>query len=209
MNDDTIEGWRRLGNAVRDARLAQGYTSRESFAESANISVRALADLESCARTNFSDRTLTRIEDKLGWKPTTATRIARDNAAAPPPTNSGQQVPFRVGYPGAVAVKAEAAERALTALTKIPVDTATRDAEYLEILDLLGPPLVELCWQYMTRLVENNCVPGAELHPSVRQLYDNFYTVATRFCTPDPSGSYTQWLCQRRVKIDQWATNEN
>jgi len=65
--DTQLGDWRRLGERLRQARINIAHTNRENFAVACGVSVRVLSDLESGARTNFSDRVLSRLEAGLGW----------------------------------------------------------------------------------------------------------------------------------------------
>lgn len=179
------------GSAVRQARIALGYTNRENFAAACNVSVRVLSDLESAARSNFSDRVLARVEQGLQWPAGTIEQITADPDFTPPAPMPGGDLIFR---PPAfdrrpVLVDVSSVERAIAALTE-----TSRSKAAGEQVDALGGALVTLCWPYVLRLVENNCQPGNELHPAVRPLYEAFTALSSEFSPSHPSQRYAQWL---------------
>lgn len=185
--------WQRLGAAVRRARIDMGFTNRENFAESAGVSVRTLADLESGNRSNFSNRVLTALEMSLGWPSGTVSQIVSDQDFQPPAAGtSGAELIFRppVFSRRPVPVDIALIDRSIIALTE-----ASRASEKPSRTEAsLGSALVALCWPYIARLVEDNCLPGKELHPSVRPIYEAFTKVANWVSPDDPTGRYAQWL---------------
>jgi transcriptional regulator with XRE-family HTH domain len=190
MNTE-LEGWRRLGEKVRQARIDNGYTNQEAFAEECLVSVRVLSDLESGRRTNFSDRVLSRLEEGLGWPAGTMDQIVADPTFdAPGPVRSGDLM-FRppIFDRRPVHVEVAAAERAIAALTE-----ASRSGASGETVSGLGAALVSLCWSYVIRLVEDNCLPGHELHPGVRPYYEMFAALASEHAPNDPVARYAKWL---------------
>lgn len=54
--------------------------------------------------------------------------------------------------------------------------------------------LVAQIWPYVVRLVEDNVVPGRELHPAMRPLYEVFADLAEWAAPGDPQGRYANWL---------------
>lgn len=191
MDSLELEGQSRRGETVRQARIARGYTNRENFAEVCNISTRVLSDLESGARSNFSDRVISRIEQGLQWPAGTIEQITNDPEFTPPaPVAVGDlifQPPAFDRRP--VSVDVSAVERAIAALTEASRAKASGDE-----VAAMGNALVALCWPYVLRLVEDNCLPGNELHPAVRPLYSAFTALADEFPPADPSQRYAQWL---------------
>lgn len=53
---------------------------------------------------------------------------------------------------------------------------------------------LQLCWPYVTRLVEDNVKPGVEVNPAVRQQYNAFRDVQAIFAPDDSTALYVQWL---------------
>lgn len=187
-------GWDRVGAAVREARVDMGYRSRDTFAEASDVSVRVIADLESGARSNFSAKILSRVESALGWQAGTIDQLVTDPTFVLSPTSPRGDLVFHAPEfdRRPVAVDVAVVERAIAALTeaarelkgtrpKAPVQHAAEAA-------------VGLCWPYVIRLVEDNCLPGNELHPAVRPLYETFLNTAATFCPADPQTPYVRWL---------------
>jgi transcriptional regulator with XRE-family HTH domain len=190
VDDSASGGWHRLGTAVRQARIEIGYTSRENFAEASNVSVRVIADLESGARSNFSDKVLSRVESALGWVTGTMDQIVADARFVPPQPSSSDDLIFRQPEfdRRPVPVDVSAVERAMAALTETARDPQSASVKRI------AETTVGLCWPYVIRLIEDNCLPGNELHPAVRPLYETFLTVASQFSPSDPGGQYVRWL---------------
>lgn len=168
VTPDRLGGQSRRGESVRQARKALGYTNRERFAEACNISTRVLADLESGARTNFSDRVIGRIEVGLQWPSGTLDQLAADPEFTPPAPGTGRDLIFRTPTfdRRPVLVDVSVVERAMAALTD-----ASRAKASGEEVAALGSALASLCWPYVSRLVADNCRPGNELHPGVHPIY--------------------------------------
>lgn len=189
LDNAELEGWARLGQKVRQARLAVGYTNRENFAEVCNVSVRVLSDLESGVRTNFTDRVLSRLEEGLGWPAGTMNQIVADPTYNPPGPVVGGDLIFRPPTfdrrPANVDVSV--VERAIAVLSE-----ASRTSG--AAVGGLGAVLVDLCWPYVIRLIEDNCLPGTELHPAVRPFYDAFEKLAVQYAPNSPDVRYAQWL---------------
>lgn len=187
-----LEGQSRRGETVRQARIARGYTNRENFAEVCNVSTRVLSDFESGARSNFSERVISRIEEALQWPAGTIEQIASDPNFTPPAPVTGGDLIFQ---PPAfdrrpVATDVPTVERGIAALTEASRSGASGSSDAAA----MGAALVALCWPYVLRLVEDNCLPGNELHPAVRPLYSAFIELADEFPPQDPSQRYAQWL---------------
>ncbi len=198
MEKAEAEGWHRLGNYVRDARNEIGYSNREDFAAAANVSVRVVADLEAGSRSNFSERILSRIESGIGWPAGTIDQVVLDPKFTPPKAAIGGDLLFRPPTFDRQPVQVEvgAVEKTIGLLTEISRERASRkkpptksDAE-----QRVCAAAVALCWPYVIRLVEDNCLPGNELHPSVRPLYEAFLAVQAEYAPEDTSGRYAQWL---------------
>lgn len=212
-------GWKRLGEMVREARMSVGFTNREDFAEACNISVRVLADFEAGKRTNFSERVLSRLEAGLGWPPGTVDQAVFDENFVPPKSVAGGNLLFR---PPAfdrqpVQVEVVTVEKTISLLTEISRERAaskSKVATDAEAVTRLGAAAIALCWPYVIRLVEDNCLPGNELHPSVRPVYEAFLAVQTEFAPDDNSGRYARWLAGdesdvpdpvRRRYMERWS----
>lgn len=192
-----LENWQRLGVFVREARIALGYTNRENFAEVARISVRVLADLEAGTRTNFSNRVLADLEEGLGWPGGTIDQIVSDSSFEPPnPGTGGGDLLFRapIFNRRPVPVDVKDIERSIIALTEVHRSPATKPSP-------VDAALVAQCWPYIVRLVEDNCLPGRELHPAVRPIYEAFAELATWAIPNDSIGRYVQWLVGDAVDV--------
>ena len=190
------EDWRRLGDAVHAARLELGYTNRETFAEAAGVSPRTLADLESGSRTNFSGRVLGSVESVLGWPSGTMQRIASDPDFTTPATGGLEvELVFKAPIFSRRPVLQDVAliERSIITLTEA-ARAADHRGDSSPTQDKLAAALVSHCWPYIARLVEQNCIPGRELHPAVRPIYDTFTAVADRFAPDDHNSHYTKFL---------------
>jgi hypothetical protein len=190
------EDWRRLGDAVHAARLELGYTNRETFAEAAGVSPRTLADLESGGRTNFSGRVLGSVESVLGWPSGTLQRIASDPDFTTPATGGLEvELVFKAPIFSRRPVLQDVAliERSIITLTEA-ARAADHRGDSSPTQGKLAAALVSQCWPYIARLVEQNCIPGRELHPAVRPIYDTFTAVADRFAPDDPNSHYTKFL---------------
>lgn len=211
------EGWLRLGGFAREARLSIGYSNREDFAEACNISVRVLADFESGKRTNFSERVLSRLESGLGWPAGTIDQAVFDPDFVPPKPTVGGDLLFRppVFDRQPVPVEVSTVEKTVSLLTEIAREQGTGKKPSPDSqISRIAAASVALCWPYVIRLVEDNCLPGNELHPSVRPLYEAFLGVQAQFAPNDTSGRYAQWLAgdlpdapeiARRRYSERWA----
>lgn len=191
--------WQRLGADIRKARLHIGYSNREDFSEVCNISVRVLSDLESGVRTNFSERILARVEAGLGWPAGTIDQIVFDANFTAPTAAIGGDLLFRPPdfKRQPVLVEVGAVEKTLSVLTDIArQQSASKPSSEAssEALTRIAAAAVSLCWPYVIRLVEDNCLPGNELHPAVRPIYEAFLAVQSAFAPEDTSGRYAQWL---------------
>lgn len=61
--------WKRLANLVVNRRVELGMRTTKAFAERAQITARALGDIENARRTNYSSATKAAIEQALDWMP--------------------------------------------------------------------------------------------------------------------------------------------
>jgi len=52
------------------------------------------------------------------------------------------------------------------------------------------------------RLLEDNCLPGRELHPAVVPLYTAFSAISDWVSPADPSRRYARWLVGEAGTID-------
>lgn len=194
MGRSENSGWQRLGAAIREARGSLGFTSRDTFAEVAGVSVRVISDLESGARDNFSEKILSRVEDALGWISGTIDQIVTDPDFLPPAPSPADELVFRPPEFNRKPVLVDVAivERAIAALTEVSRQRGEKPLP--DDVARVAEAAVSLCWPYITRLVEDNVQPGNELHPAVRPLYETFLTMASKFSPADPAGHYVQWL---------------
>lgn len=78
-----MSGAKQLGQAVKDARISIGYNTRVAFAEALGMSSRIIAEIENARRDSYSDQTLWRIEDALGWKRGTAEELLHGERVSP------------------------------------------------------------------------------------------------------------------------------
>ncbi|MDI5965825.1 helix-turn-helix domain-containing protein, partial [Streptantibioticus silvisoli] len=100
------QDWKRLGDAIRDARTSRGMTQID-LATAAEVSEATVQNLEG-ARKNPRRRppSLPRIEAALNWAAGSATRILEGGApldapsppASAPPPASDSQLPLRVQH---------------------------------------------------------------------------------------------------------------
>lgn len=203
MDQRPGEGWQRLGEAVRRTRISLGISSRDALAETAQVSKRVIADLESGARDNFSERVLSRIEETLGWTNGTIDLIVTDPSFHPPEPTSSEDLVFRPPdfSRKPIAVDVGAVERTIAALTE--VNEERKDHPLTARMMQLAEAATSICWPYIIRLVEDNCIPGSQLHPAVRPLYDTFTAMARDFAPADPSASYTEWLAGDRSSASE------
>ena len=193
--DSTERGnWQRLGHAIRKARIDIGYTNREAFADACNVSVRVLADIEAGSRDNFSDRVLGGLEEGLAWPAGTIDQIVSDPGFQPPAPGGSTDLVFRPPMYNRrpVAVDVAVIERSITALTE--AHRASEGKKISGVEATLAAALVSHCWPYVLRLLEDNCLPGRELHPAVRPLYEAFAKLSDWASPNDASARYAQWL---------------
>lgn len=192
------EGWNRLGTLVAEARKEIGYSNREDFAAAVSVSVRVLSDLEAGARTNFSERILSRVESGIGWPSGTVDQVITDPDFVPPKPTQGGDLLYRPPTFDRQPVQVEVGtvERTIGLLTDISKDLARdkKPATVTDALERLASQAIALCWPYVIRLVEDNCLPGNELHPSVRPIYEVFLARQAEYAPEDTSGRYAQWL---------------
>lgn len=199
MNSDSSDNepsaWRRVGAAVRDARTALGYSSRDAFAVICDVSVRVLADLEGGTRTNFSNRVLAHIESGLGWPEGTVDQMIADPQFTPPaPGHSSDELVFHPpNYDRRpITVEVSVVEKSISTLTEVRRELGDEPPQ--GAVAALGSSLIAHCAPYVIRLLEDNCLPGRELHPAVRPLYELF-TQLVKWTHPTyPSLSYMRWL---------------
>lgn len=202
MEPNESDTGRRLGAAVRRARLEQAFTSREDFARHCHVSPRLLADLETGARTNFSHRIITRLETGLGWSAGTIATIAADPTFDPPAAancdNWAVQPPAFNRRP--VRVDVALIERAITILAKA-YDTS--GGTLTERETPLATALLAQAWPYVTRLLEDNSRPGRGLHPGARPLYETFIRISDWLAPKDPAAHYARWLAGDIGNLDE------
>ncbi|CPW66855.1 Uncharacterised protein [Mycobacteroides abscessus subsp. bolletii] len=199
MQKDEAEGWQRLGAMVANARKDLGYTNRDDFAAAVNVSVRVLADLEAGTRNNFSSRSISNIEAGIGWPAGTIDQAITNADFEPPsPTDGGSGLLYRPPLFNRQPVQVEvgAVERTIGTLTDVSkvLSANTKPATVTDVLQRLSAQVIALCWPYVIRLVEENCFPGNELHPSVRPFYEVFLERQAEFAPEDTSGLYVKWL---------------
>ena len=193
--DSTERGnWKRLGSAIRKARIDIGYTNREAFADACNVSVRVLADIEAGSRDNFSDRVLGSLEEGLGWPAGTVDQILSDASFQPPAPGGTTDLVFRPPVYNRRPVQVDVAviEKSIAALTE--AHRAAKGKKPSGVEAGLASALVSHCWPYVLRLLEDNCLPGRELNPAVRPLYEAFEKLSEWASPGDPSARYAQWL---------------
>ncbi|WP_236741603.1 RodZ family helix-turn-helix domain-containing protein [Mycobacteroides abscessus] len=196
---DEAEGWRRLGAMLAEARKDLGYSSREDFAAVAGVSTRVLTDLEGAVRTNFSARIISSVESGVGWPAGTIDQIISDPDFVPPsPAAVSGELVYRPPNFNRQPVEVEvgAVERNISLLTEISRDLEKdkKPATVLNALQRLSAQVISLSWPYIIRLVEDNCLPGHELHPAVRPIYEVFLARQAEFAPNETSGLYAQWL---------------
>lgn len=68
---------------MKDARISIGYSTRVAFAEALGMSSRIIAEIENARRESYSDQTLWRIEDTLGWQRGTAEELLHGERVSP------------------------------------------------------------------------------------------------------------------------------
>lgn len=194
MDKTERENWHRLGQAIRKGRIEMGYTNREAFADVCNVSVRVLADVEAGSRNNFSDRVLGGLEEGLGWPAGTIDQIISDPGYQPPAPGGSADLVFRPPVYNRRPVPTDVAtiERSISALTEAHREAKGRKLTGVEAA--LAAALVADCWPYVLRLLEDNCLPGREVHPAVRPLYEAFAKLSDWAAPNDPSARYAQWL---------------
>lgn len=192
-----LSGWKRLGSLVRATRTALGFTNTERFAAQCDVAQRVISDLETGARTNFKPATLSKVEAALGWPAGTAVQIVSDPDFTPPAAAVQSQLLFRQPdfNPDPVLVEVSAVQRLTAELMELaaPPSTGGRKKSDATVTRLAAAAL-PLCLPYLTRLVEDNCLPGEQLHPSVRPHYEAFLTLLNAFSPDDAIGRYVQWL---------------
>jgi hypothetical protein len=193
---------RRLGAAVRRARLDQAFTSREDFARHCHVSPRLLADLETGARTNFSCRIVSRLETGLGWPAGTIANIASDPTFDPPAAgrcdNWAVQPPAFNRRP--IRVDVALIEQAITVLSTAR-DTADGTLTRLEAA--MAKALLDQAWPYATRLLEDNSRPGRGLHPGARPFYETFIRISDWLAPREPAAHYARWLVGDVGNLDE------
>lgn len=213
MNATVTEGWHRAGEFVRQARIELGYSNRENFAETCSISTRVLSDIEAGTRINFSNRVLSGLEEGLGWPAGTIDQIVSDPLFSPPAPGGAGDMLFRppLFNRNPVWVDVATIENSIAVLTEAkhawgdtpgPVESAVAAA------------LVAQSWPYVTRLLEDNCLPGQELHPAVYPFYSAFTKLSDWVSPADPTRRYAKWLvgesgaisdAQRERFMQRWA----
>ena len=202
MKSSDRDAGRRLGAAVRRARLDEGFTNREDFAEHCNVSVRVLADLEAGTRTNFSPRIIAGLEAGIGWPAGTIARIAADPTFEPPAPGSADWLsrdPVFNRRP--VPVDVAVIKRALAILNPTYDAAAGRELPAAEAA--MAKVLLEAAWPYVTRLLEDNCRPGKGLHPSVKPYWEPFQRISEWLSPGQPAAHYARWLVGEISTLDE------
>lgn len=207
MDHHELESWRRLGAAVRAARINLGFTSREHFAEGCTISARVLGDIEAGARTNFSQRILDRLQAGLRWPDGTIDSILSDANFDAPSAGVAEDLVFQpaVFDRRPVTVEIGAIERSIRALDGARRGADAKDHHTAE--SELAQTVIALCWPYVNRLIEDNCRPGLGVHPAVRPYYDAFTRVSGWASPNDPASRYAQWLVGDAPAVDETTRN--
>lgn len=193
VDTTALEGWHRVGELVRRARIELGYTNRENFAEACHVSVRVLSDIEAGTRTNFTGRVLAGLEEGLGWPVGTIDQLVADPNLAPPTPGGAADLVFRppVFNRKPVLVDVTIIERSIAALTEAHRTWGKKPGA---VETTVASAMVAQCWPYVTRLLEDNCLPGRELHPAVLPLYSAFVALSDWVAPHDPTRRYAQWL---------------
>lgn len=194
VDSTKLGNWQRLGTAIRKARIGMGYTNRESFAEACKVSVRVVADIEAGSRDNFSERVLSSIEEELGWPTGTIDQIISDAGFQPPAPGGTTDLVFRPPMYNRRPVQIDVAviEKSIAALTE--AHRASEGKKPSGVEAVLAAALVSTCWPYVLRLLEDNCLPGRQLNPAIRPLYEAFEKLSKWASPNDPSARYAQWL---------------
>ena len=68
---------------------------------------------------------------------------------------------------------------------------------------VIASTLVAQTWPYVLRLLEDNCLPGQELHPAVVPIYTAFTTISDWASPNDPSVRYAQWLVGEAGEVSE------
>jgi len=201
VNATVTEGWHRAGELIRRARVDLGYTNRENFADTCNVSTRVLSDIEAGTRTNFSARVLAGLEDGLGWPTGTIDQIVSDPEFVPPAAGGGGDMVFRppVFNRRPVPVDVAVVERSITALTEAHRTSGDKPSPTERAL---AAALLAQSWPYVLRLLEDNCLPGLELHPAVVPLYTAFSAISDWVSPSDASRRYARWLVGDAGTVD-------
>lgn len=191
-----LSGWKRLGTLIRAARIDQGFANADRFAAQCDVALRVISDLETGKRTNYKLSTLAKVESTLGWPAGTATQIVSDSQFTPPraaPSNLLFRQTHMDREPYLVEV--DDAERLISQLLELAdqANTAGRRSPGAKLLELAGAAL-PLCLPYLTRLIEDNCLPGKTLNPALRPHYDALLTLLDTFAPTDGTGNYVRWL---------------
>lgn len=202
MNSTALEGWDRAGELIRQARIDIGYTNRENFALSCNISNRVLSDIEAGNRTNFSPRILAGLEEGLGWPAGTIDQIVSDSGFVPPTPGGATDMVFRppTFNRRPYLVDVALAERSIAVLTEAHRAWGDKPGSVEKVM---AASLVAQTWPYVLRLLEDNCLPGQELHPGVVPIYTAFATISDWASPNDPSVRYAQWLVGEAGEVSE------
>ena len=202
MSTTTVESWQRVGDLIRQARIQLGYTNRKTFAEACDVSERVLSDIEAGTRTNFSGRVLSGLETGLEWPTGTIDQLVADPNLTPPDPGGGAGLVFKppVFNRRPVSVDVVVVERAIAALTQARQAWGDKPGPAEKALAAVT---VAQCWPYIIRLLEDNCLPGRELHPGVLPLYRAFSELSDWVSPKDPAGRYAAWLVGDGGAIDE------
>ncbi|MGW4369793.1 Scr1 family TA system antitoxin-like transcriptional regulator [Nocardia takedensis] len=111
---EPAEDWMRLGERVVARREELGMSTRQAMAEVSGLSYRVLGDLERGARP-VSDRTLSQLDQALGWRSGSARKVLRggEPALAEPPKLDSLPASWMHALGEAYRVTAELAESGL------------------------------------------------------------------------------------------------
>jgi hypothetical protein len=201
VNATVTEGWSRAGELIRRARIELGYTNRENFADTCNVSTRVLSDIEAGTRSNFSSRVLSGLEDGLGWPAGTIDQLVSDPDFVPPTPGGAGDMVFRppVFNRRPVPVDVAVVERSITALTEAHRASKEKPGPTERAL---AAALLAQSWPYVLRLLEDNCLPGRELHPAVVPLYTAFSEISDWVSPSDASRRYARWLVGDAGTVD-------
>ncbi|WP_145978017.1 helix-turn-helix domain-containing protein [Mycolicibacterium austroafricanum] len=192
-----LDGWKRLGTLIRATRIEQGFANADRFAAQCGVALRVVSDLETGKRTNYKLETLAKVESVLGWPSGTAVQVVSNERFTPPKKAGPSNLLFRQVHQdrNPYLVEVDDAERLITMLLEIAGRSGTpgKRPPGAKTMDLAATAL-PLCLPYLTRMVEDNCLPGKTLNPAVRPHYEAILTLLDTFAPTDGTGDYVRWL---------------